>query len=111
MENTITVYDAVLEFESVVFEHLFDKELAASLSRLSGCDEKVGRRHTLSHTVNAENLPIVPDDNFIEEYRQMIFNAVKESFESASDINAIVENTRFVGIKSLKTKTIKGENS
>ena len=109
MKEPVMLYDAVLEYETTIFESLFDKELERSLSRLAGCDEKVGRRHTLSHTINATNLPMVPDDDFIENYRQTIFDAVKETFENASDINAVAESTRFVGIRSLKTKTVEVE--
>lgn len=109
MKETITLYDAVLEFESTVFVSAFDKEFEAMLSHIPGCPDSVGQRHTLSHIIKAANLPIIPDDDFIEKYRQTIFDTVKEAFENDAKMNATVENTRFVGIKSLKTKTIEGE--
>ena len=106
MENTITLFTATLEYETTVFVNRFDKDFEEVLSHLDGCPTKIGQRHTISHKVNITDSAICPENEFIEQIRNMLFENVKKVFENRPDINATVEKTEFAGIKDLKTKTI-----
>lgn len=105
MENK-TLYDAVLEYETTLFVNHFDKDFETMLSHLPGCPSKIGQRHTVTHTIEITNSPVLPEEQYIVEIRGKLFETAKETFESRNDINATVEKTEFVGIKSLKTKNV-----
>ena len=105
MENK-TLYNAVLEYQTTLFVNRFDKDFEAMLSHLPGCPSKVGQRHTVTHTVEITNSPVLPEEHYIEEIREKLFETAKETFENRTDINATVEKTEFVGIKNLKKREV-----
>ena len=106
MENTRFLYTMTLDFETTIFVSRFDKDFEEVLSHLDGCPTKIGQYHRLSHKVDITDSPIMPESDYFEKMREMIFEQAKNIFENRDDINATVEKTEFAGIRNFKTRKL-----
>lgn len=104
MENITTLFTLTLEYETTVFVNRFDRDFEEMLSHLEGCPTKIGQYHRISHKVEITDSPVFPENDYIEKFRKLLFENMKKVFENQTDINATVEKTEFMGIKSFTTR-------
>lgn len=92
------LYNMTLKFESEIFVKRFDKEFEDVLSSLGGPINNFGQTLKLEHTLNISKSPVLPNDKFINVLKYNIFEALTQTFEKQSSLNAAVKGVEFIGI-------------
>lgn len=97
-------YDMTLKFESEIIVKTFDKDFERTLINIGCTEAGFGKIAKIEHTVNINNSPVIPDDNFINVLKNNIQDALTDSLNSQDSLNAEVKAVNFIGITHIKSK-------
>lgn len=95
-------FDIVAKFETKVMVKLLDRDFEDLLNACSYGNVRLPHSiHTLEHTINITNSPVIPNDEWIEQTKNILFNGVAESLAENIQINASPIETVFVGFTKI----------
>lgn len=96
------LFDIVAKFETKVKVKPFDRSFENLLNACNYGNTALPHSiHTFEHNVNITNSPVIPDDEWIESTKKIIFDGVKESLAGNEKINAEPTKTTFVGFTKI----------
>lgn len=92
------LFDIIAKFETKILVKPFDKGFEDLLNACNYSNTALPHSiHTLEHNVNISNSPIIPNDEWIESTKKIIFDGVKKSLVGNEKINAEPTETIFIG--------------